>query len=87
MNNNKLLPIGSIIKVQKSDVYLMIYGYVNSKKKIENDYYDYFCCIYPAGINGKDSILVKKEKIDKVIFIGYQDTKFENFIELLNNKN
>ena len=80
---NKILPIGSVIKMQNSDVYLMICGYVDKNKKIENDYYDYFCCIYPAGINGKDSILVKKEKIEKIIFIGYQDSKFENFIELL----
>ncbi len=85
--NNKILPIGSIIKMQDSDLYLMIYGYVDSNKKIENDFYDYFCCIYPAGINGKNSILVKKDKIEKVIFIGYQDSNFERFIELLKNSN
>ena len=84
---NKLLPIGSVIKLYKSNVYLMIYGYVNSKKIIENDYYDYFCCIYPAGINGKNSILVKKEKIEKVIFIGYQDSAYDKFIELLKINN
>lgn len=84
---DKILPIGSIIKISDSDLYFMIYGYVDRNKKIENDYYDYFCCIYPMGINGKDSILVKKEKIEKVIFIGYQDSKFENFIELLKNNN
>ena len=85
--NNRILPIGSIIKMQDSDLYLMIYGYVDSNKKIENDFYDYFCCIYPAGINGKNSILVKKDKIEKVIFIGYQDSNFERFIELLKNSN
>lgn len=84
---NKLLPIGSIVKAKNSDLYLMIYGYADSSKKIENDYFDYFCCIYPFGVNGKDSILLKKEKIEKVIFIGYQDLKFEKFVELLNNKN
>ena len=82
--NNKILPIGSIIKIYNSDLYLMIYGYVDKNKKIENDYYDYFCCIYPTGIDGKNSILVKKEKIEKVIFIGYQDAKFANLVELLN---
>ena len=85
--NNKILPIGSIIKMHDSDLYFMIYGYANNNKKIEDDYYDYFCCIYPTGINGKDSILVKKEKIEKVIFIGYQDSKFANFVELLKNNN
>ena len=73
--NNKILPIGSIIKMHDND------------KKIENDTYDYFCCIYPTGINGKEAILVKKEKIEKVIFIGYQDPKFVEFVKLLANNN
>lgn len=84
--NNKLLPIGSIIKVHDSDLYFMINGYVDRNKKIEDEYFDYFCCIYPMGIDGTNSVLVNKDKIEKVIFIGYQDDKFEKFIELLNNK-
>lgn len=84
---DKILPIGSIIKMHDSDLLLMIYGYVNKNKKIEDDYYDYFCCIYPTGVNGKDSILVKKEKIEKIIFIGYQDSKFSNFVDLLKKNN
>ena len=84
--NNKILPIGSIIKMYDSDLFFMIYGYVDRSKKIEDDYYDYFCCIYPAGVNGKETILVQKEKIEKVIFIGYQDPKFVDFAKLLVNK-
>ena len=84
---DKILTIGSIIKMHDSDLLLMIYGYVNKNKKIEDDYYDYFCCIYPTGVNGKDSILVKKEKIEKIIFIGYQDSKFSNFVDLLKKNN
>ena len=57
---SRLLPIGSVIKMQKSDIYLMIYGYADHNKEIEGDFYDYLCCIYPTGINGKESILVKK---------------------------
>lgn len=85
--NNKILPIGSIIKMHDNDLYFMIYGYVDKNKKIENDIYDYICCIYPTGIDGKNSILVKKEKIEKVIFIGYQDSKFSEFVKLLANNN
>ena len=85
--NNKILPIGSVIKMYESDLNLMIYGYVDRNKKIDGEYYDYFCCIYPAGINGKNSILVQKEKIEKIIFIGYQDSEFANFAELFKNNN
>ncbi len=84
--NNKILPIGSIIKMKDNDLYFMIYGYVDKNKEIEENYYDYFCCIYPTGINGKDSILIQKDKIEKVIFIGYQDSKFTNFVDLLNQQ-
>ena len=80
---DKLLPIGSIIKMQEGEVYLMVCGYVDKKKLIENDHYDYFCCIYPAGVNGKDTILVQREKIEKVIFIGYQDNTFVKLAEML----
>lgn len=85
--NNKLLPIGSVIKMPDSDLDFMICGYANSKKMLDNEYYDYICCIYPAGINGKDSILVNKDKIEKVVFIGYQDAKLGQFLELLEKEN
>lgn len=85
--NNRLLPIGSVIKMPDNDIYFMICGYANSKKMVDNEYYDYICCIYPAGVNGKDSILVNKDKIEKVIFIGYQDANLEHFFELLRKEN
>lgn len=84
--DNKLLPIGSIIKMQESDLLFMICGYVDKNKKIDDKFYKYFGCIYPMGINGKESILINEEKIEKVIFIGYQDSKFANFVDLLNKQ-
>lgn len=83
---NQILPIGSIIKMKNSDLNFMIYGYVDKNKKVEDNYYDYFCCIYPTGINGKDAILIQKDKIEKVIFIGYQNTEFNDFVDLLNEQ-
>lgn len=73
---NEILPIGSIITVNNAD--LMICAYFKKNAKINNEQYDYACCLYPSGL-GKDAILVKKENIDRVKFIGYQDGTFVQF--------
>lgn len=74
--NNQLLPIGSIIKIDSQ--YLMICGYFQNNIKINNERYDYACCIYPNGI-GKKVFTVKKENIQDIIFIGFQDGSFTEF--------
>jgi len=78
--NNTLLPIGSIIVVKNTEV--MICAYFNKDSLINDEKYDYACCLYPNGM-GKDAILVKKEDIQKVIFIGYHDDKFLAFKEMM----
>ncbi len=83
---DKILPIGSVIKMKNSDIYLMIYGYVNHDIPIDGEKYDYFCCVYPTGVGSEKAIAVQKDKIDKVIFIGYQDAKFYGFVDLLNKQ-
>lgn len=70
---NELLPIGSIIRVSNED--LMICSYFDKTKIINNEKYDYICCKYPIGI-GKEMALVKKDNIEKIIFIGFQDNRF-----------
>jgi len=76
---NELLPIGSIVRANGQDI--MICAYLKKDANVNNEHYDYACCIYPTGL-AKDSILIKKEQIQKIIFIGYQD---ERFVELKNN--
>ena len=71
---NKILPIGSIITVKGQDV--MICSYLDPRKEIQNEHYDYACCLYPNGM-GNDTILVKKNQIQRVRFIGFQDERFE----------
>jgi len=73
-----ILPIGSIVTVDNQD--LMICAYLKKGVKINNDNFDYICCLYPTGI-GKDSILIKKVDIKTVKFIGFQDNRF---VELKN---
>ena len=79
-----ILPIGSIIKVGGQD--LMICAYLKKGAKINNDEFDYACCLYPTGM-GQDAILVKKEQIEKVVFIGFQDLRFVELKKQLGENN
>lgn len=70
---DKLLPIGSIVTIKGQD--LMICSYFDKKKRINNECFDYICCIYPTGIDEK-MLLIKKENIESIKFIGFQDNRF-----------
>ena len=75
-----ILPIGSIIRVKGKD--LMICSYFKKDALYNGERYDYACCMYPTGV-GPNTILVNKEKIEKVIFIGFQDERFAKLKEEL----
>lgn len=77
---DSILPIGSIVSVKNVDI--MIIAYLDKNKKIDGDSYDYVCCVYPIGLE-ENTILVKKEDIENIKFIGYQDVRFSKLKELL----
>ena len=81
---DRLLPIGSIITVGGKD--MMICAYFQKGAKINNEEYDYACCLYPTGM-GPDALLVKKEQIEKVKFIGFQDLRFVELKKTLGEDN
>ncbi len=70
---NGILPIGSIVTVEGNDY--MICAYFQKNAYVENQKYDYACCLYPTGLS-KDAVLIKKDQIEKVKFIGFQDLRF-----------
>lgn len=81
--DNKYLPIGSIITVAGTD--LMICSYIKKGAKIEGQEYDYVCCLYPSGLQEK-AILTKKEDIERVKFIGFQDNRFVEYKKQMENE-
>ena len=76
---NDILPIGSIVTAEEHDV--MICSYIPKGALINNEQFDYACCLYPYGMS-KDAILIKKDQIQRIKFVGFQD---ERFVELKNN--
>lgn len=80
---NDVLPIGSVITVDEKD--LMICSYLKNDALIEGKHFDYICCLYPIGLT-KDVILVNKENIKRIKFIGYQSPDFIKLKETLKNE-
>lgn len=77
--DSSFLPIGSIVTVKNVDV--MICSYIKKGKLINNTQYDYVCCSYPNGMND-NAILIKRDDVDRIKFIGFQDKRF---VELKKN--
>ena len=79
---NKHMPIGTVVKLKKSDALFMIIGY-NAKYE-EDKKNDYIAYLYPMGFTNKeDNFLFDYEDIDKVVFKGYNDINYNNLIKAI----
>ncbi|MBQ4159009.1 MAG: DUF4176 domain-containing protein [Clostridia bacterium] len=78
-----LLPLGSVVLLNEGKRRLMICGRMQKDVATGVDY-DYSACLYPEGIiNSKELFLFNNENIQKLFFIGFQDTEefaFKKFI-------
>ncbi|MDC7292704.1 MULTISPECIES: DUF4176 domain-containing protein [unclassified Butyrivibrio] len=83
----KLYPIGTIVRLKKGQVDIMITGVC----PLYNDngtigYYDYSACLYPHGQTDQNSLFFNEEDIDEVLFTGYEDEHFEKYKEMVMSK-
>ena len=70
-----LLPIGSVVLLKGGNKRIMICGRIQAKAG-DDTIYDYSACYYPQGILGSDSmIFFNRDAIDRVFFLGFQDTE------------
>lgn len=76
-----LLPLGSVVDVQGSDVSLMICGRV-ALKNDDDKIYDYIGMPYPEGIAGSDQLIFfMDDAIYNVDFIGCKNEEEQRFNE------
>ena len=82
---DRFLPIGTVVLLKNSKEPLMINGYCVYEKGVkESIMYDYGSCKFPIGvIDGNVSIAFNKEKIDKIIHMGYEDDTYKEFEKVL----
>ena len=76
-----MLPIGSVVRLEGGERYLMIYGRIVCAEGSDK-IYDYVSCPYPEGIaKDDDTIFFNREAIEQVLFIGFQDEQELRFRE------
>lgn len=79
----RILPIGSVIKLKRGDQKLMII----SRTPLYNNqgtigYFDYSGCIYPVGQIEQQMYFFNEEDIEEIYFEGYRDESEEEFCNL-----
>lgn len=80
---NQLLPLGSIVKVKKSENIYMIMGY-GFKNEADGKYYDYAASIFPIGLDVKEIDMFNKEDVQTMLFIGYQTKESIKYRDIMN---
>lgn len=79
-NNEKYLPIGSVVLLKGGTKKAMITGFCSVAEEDTKKMYDYTGCIYPEGFLDFDQIcLFDHNQIEKVYHIGYIDEEEKNF--------
>lgn len=78
---NRLLPIGSVVSLNfKKETPFVILGY---SPEIDGASFDYSASVLPIGLVLNGAIIgFNRSQIDKVIFEGYRDQKFELLSDL-----
>lgn len=79
----KILPIGSIVRLNNGAQKLMI---INRAPLYNNEgnigYFEYSACLYPSGQTNQNVFFFNEENIAEVLFTGYSDEDEQKFCEL-----
>ena len=86
MNNEKYLPIGTVVMLKEGKKRVMITGFLTTPNNDKEKIYDYSGCLYPEGVLTSEQTLVfNHEQIDKVHHLGLVDEEEKQFKEKLNS--
>lgn len=81
---NTILPIGSVVLLKNAEKPVMIFGYLQRSKFVEEGVVDYVGVPYPEGnINVAAQIGFQMTDIGEVLFEGYRSEDFKPWDELL----
>ncbi|MBP3413986.1 MAG: DUF4176 domain-containing protein [Clostridia bacterium] len=76
MNNNGLLPIGSVVLLNESRKKVMIVGVAQRSASSPDTIWDYSGVLFPEGYLGADNmILFNNEQITQLFVLGYQNAE------------
>ncbi len=77
---NRFLPLGSVVRVDQINYDIMIIGYA-VKNEDDGKNYDYIGVIDPIGYYQKEMFLFNEDKINDIVFMGYQKDKYVEYRE------
>ncbi len=85
-NQEKFLPIGSVVMLKGGTKKAMITGFCSVTEDDKDKVYDYTGCVYPEGYLSFDEIcLFNHDQIEKVYHLGFVDDEEKEFkSELIN---
>lgn len=79
-NNDKYLPIGSVVLLKGGTKKAMVTGFCSVAEEDTEKMYDYTGCVYPEGFLDFDQIcLFDHNQIEKVYHVGYVDDEEREF--------
>lgn len=81
MMSKQQLPLGTVVKIKGREENLMIISQfpvmtING----EQGYLDFGATTLPTGFTNQEIILFNKEDIEEIIFLGYIDAVFQQFL-------
>lgn len=80
MNQEKYLPIGTVVMLKEGTKRVMITGFCAISEDEKNKIYDYSGCLYPEGyISPDDTLLFNHEQIEKIYHLGFSDAEEKEF--------
>ena len=79
-NNDKYLPIGSVVLLKGGTKKAMVTGFCSIAEEDTGKMYDYTGCVYPEGFLDFDQIcLFDHSQIENVYHVGYVDDEEREF--------
>jgi hypothetical protein len=85
MEIKELLPIGSVVLLEKGTKRVMVFGVKQTSLEENEEEFDYIGVMYPEGYIGKEyQFLFNHSDIAEIVFRGYEDGERDGFIKRLN---
>ena len=81
MSERTALPIGSVVRVREGVEPVMIVNHCPvTEKDGKQGYFDFGAVSLPLELINQNIIFFNKEDIDEVLFFGYIDRRFQDFL-------
>ena len=85
MDNNKFLPVGTVVRLKEGKKNIVISGFCPISKE-DNKMYDYCAFLYPEGMIAPEiNFLFNHDQIEQILFKGFVTEEEVAFKAKLNN--